>query len=146
MFLKSRAKNRQKGQKWANRSKPQENCGNQTFSVDFACPKPHCNERQGSSKPHEYRGFVLRLPRSHPLHAVRISRRKPVNKGSPEGSPRRRTFTWQLDSPRPLLRHLAEKLELTNKQSAAFLDLLAETAIKETKKNGVFVIPGIGRS
>ena len=28
---------------------------------------------------------------------------------------------------------------------AAFLDLLAETAIKETKKNGVFVIPGIGR-
>jgi DNA-binding protein HU-beta len=44
-----------------------------------------------------------------------------------------------------LTRHLAEKLELTNKQVAAFLDLLAETAIKETKKNGVFVIPGIGR-
>jgi DNA-binding protein HU-beta len=44
-----------------------------------------------------------------------------------------------------LTRHLAEKLELTNKQSAAFLDLLAETAIKETKKNGVFIIPGIGR-
>jgi len=45
-----------------------------------------------------------------------------------------------------LTRSLAEKLELTNKQSAAFLDLLAETAIKETKKNGVFVIPGIGAS
>ena len=44
-----------------------------------------------------------------------------------------------------LTRQLAEKLELTNKQSAAYLDLLAETAIKETKKNGVFVIPGIGR-
>ena len=44
-----------------------------------------------------------------------------------------------------LVRALAEKLELTNKQSAAFLDLLAETAVKETKKNGVFVIPGIGR-
>jgi DNA-binding protein HU-beta len=44
-----------------------------------------------------------------------------------------------------LIRHLAEKLEITNKQSAAGLDLLAETAIKETKKNGVFVIPGIGR-
>src|SRR5215475_6335889 len=44
-----------------------------------------------------------------------------------------------------LTRQMAEKLELTNKQSAAFLDLLAETAIKETKKNGVFVIPGIGR-
>jgi DNA-binding protein HU-beta len=44
-----------------------------------------------------------------------------------------------------LVRQLAEKLELTNKQSAAFLDLLADTAIKETKKSGVFVIPGLGR-
>ena len=44
-----------------------------------------------------------------------------------------------------LVRQLAEKLELTNKQPAAFLDLLADTAIKETKKNGVFVIPGLGR-
>jgi DNA-binding protein HU-beta len=44
-----------------------------------------------------------------------------------------------------LVRHMAEKLELTNKQVAAFLDLLAETAVKETKKNGVFVIPGLGR-
>jgi len=44
-----------------------------------------------------------------------------------------------------LTRHMAEKLQLTNKQSAAFLDLLAETAIKETKKNGVFVLPGLGR-
>jgi DNA-binding protein HU-beta len=44
-----------------------------------------------------------------------------------------------------LIRHMAEKLQITNKQAAAGLDLLAETAIKETKKNGVFVIPGIGR-
>ena len=44
-----------------------------------------------------------------------------------------------------LVRHMAEKLELTNKQSAAFLDLLAETAVKETKKTGLFVIPGLGR-
>lgn len=44
-----------------------------------------------------------------------------------------------------LVRHMAEKLELTNKQSAAYLDLLAETAVKETKKAGVFVIPGLGR-
>ncbi len=44
-----------------------------------------------------------------------------------------------------LIRHLAEKLEITNKQAAAGLDLLAETAINETKKNGVLVIPGIGR-
>jgi DNA-binding protein HU-beta len=44
-----------------------------------------------------------------------------------------------------LVRHMAEKLELTNKQAAAYMDLLAETAVKETKKNGVFVIPGLGR-
>jgi DNA-binding protein HU-beta len=44
-----------------------------------------------------------------------------------------------------LVRHMAERLELTAKQSAAFLDLLAETALGETKRNGVFAIPGLGR-
>ncbi len=44
-----------------------------------------------------------------------------------------------------LVRQMAEKLELTNKQVAGFLDLLAETAVKETKKTGLFVIPGLGR-
>jgi DNA-binding protein HU-beta len=44
-----------------------------------------------------------------------------------------------------LVRHLAEKMELTNKQVSAFLDTLAETAVKETKKSGVFVVPGLGR-
>ena len=44
-----------------------------------------------------------------------------------------------------LVRHMAEKLEINNKQAAAFLEHLADTAIKETKKNGIFVIPGLGR-
>ena len=44
-----------------------------------------------------------------------------------------------------LIRQMAEKLELTNKQVGTFFDLLSETAVKETKKNGVFIIPGIGR-
>jgi DNA-binding protein HU-beta len=44
-----------------------------------------------------------------------------------------------------LVKHFAETLEVTNKHSTAFFDLLAETAVKETKKNGVFVIPAIGR-
>ena len=44
-----------------------------------------------------------------------------------------------------LVRSMAEKLEVNNKQAAAFLEHLAETAVKETKKNGVFVIPGLGR-
>ena len=44
-----------------------------------------------------------------------------------------------------LVKLLAEKQELTNKQTAAFLELLAETAVKETKKNGEFTIPGLGK-
>src|SRR6201982_3890468 len=44
-----------------------------------------------------------------------------------------------------LVRHMAEKLELNNKTAATFLETLADTALKETKKNGVFVIPGLGR-
>jgi DNA-binding protein HU-beta len=44
-----------------------------------------------------------------------------------------------------LVRHMAEKLEITNKQAAAGLELLAETAVRETKKNGEFTIPGIGK-
>jgi DNA-binding protein HU-beta len=44
-----------------------------------------------------------------------------------------------------LVRHIAEKHELSNKQAAAILEHLADTAIKETKKAGVFVIPGLGR-
>jgi len=44
-----------------------------------------------------------------------------------------------------LVRLLAEKIELTNKQAAAFLETLAETAVAQTKKNGVFVLPGLGR-
>jgi len=44
-----------------------------------------------------------------------------------------------------LVRHLAEKTEINNKTAAAFLEHLADTAIKETKKNGLFVVPGLGR-
>ena len=44
-----------------------------------------------------------------------------------------------------LVRSMAEKLELTSKQTSGFLEMLAETAVKETKKNGEFTIPGIGK-
>src|ERR1700685_1008717 len=44
-----------------------------------------------------------------------------------------------------LTRNLAEKLGTHNKNAATFLEHLADTAVKETKKNGVFVIPGLGR-
>ena len=44
-----------------------------------------------------------------------------------------------------LVRHVAEKHELSNKQIAALMETFAEVAIRETKKNGVFVVPGLGR-
>src|ERR1700674_4584588 len=44
-----------------------------------------------------------------------------------------------------LVRHMAEKMELNNKQAAAFLESLAEGAIKKTKKKGRFLVPGVGR-
>jgi DNA-binding protein HU-beta len=44
-----------------------------------------------------------------------------------------------------LVRSLAEAGELTNKQARAVLDSLSSLAISEVKKNGLFVLPGIGR-
>src|ERR1700693_5637011 len=44
-----------------------------------------------------------------------------------------------------LVRLMAEKMELTAKQAGSFFDLLAQTAIQETKKNGEFTIPGLGK-
>lgn len=44
-----------------------------------------------------------------------------------------------------LIRFMAEKLEINNKQSATFFTTLSDTAVKETKKNGEFTIPGIGK-
>jgi DNA-binding protein HU-beta len=44
-----------------------------------------------------------------------------------------------------LVRLMAEKVEITNKQSATFLDTLAEVAVTQAKKTGVFVLPGLGR-
>ena len=44
-----------------------------------------------------------------------------------------------------LVRSLAEQGEVTNKQARAILDGLSSMAISEVKKNGLFVLPGIGR-
>ena len=40
---------------------------------------------------------------------------------------------------------LSEKLKTSKAEALKFLDLLSETAIRETKKSGIFVLPGIGR-
>ena len=44
-----------------------------------------------------------------------------------------------------IVRELAETTSLNNKVAKQFIDSLAEVAVRETKKNGVFIVPGIGR-
>ena len=44
-----------------------------------------------------------------------------------------------------LIRHLAGRCEVSNKKAHQFLDELAQTAMQETMRNGVFVLPSIGR-
>jgi DNA-binding protein HU-beta len=44
-----------------------------------------------------------------------------------------------------LVRALAEHCEVPNKTARSFVEGLANMAISEVKKNGVFVIPGLGR-
>jgi DNA-binding protein HU-beta len=44
-----------------------------------------------------------------------------------------------------LVRSMAEGCEVPNKTARTFLDNLATMAVMEVKKNGVFVLPGIGR-
>jgi DNA-binding protein HU-beta len=44
-----------------------------------------------------------------------------------------------------LVREIATTCEVPNKVAKQFLDTLASIAIRETKKNGLFVLPGIGK-
>ena len=44
-----------------------------------------------------------------------------------------------------LIRSLAESCEVNNKAAKKMLEELAGVAIRETKRTGVFVLPGIGR-
>lgn len=44
-----------------------------------------------------------------------------------------------------LVQTLADKCEINKKVAKSLLEKLAQTAVAEVKKNGVFVLPGIGR-
>jgi DNA-binding protein HU-beta len=44
-----------------------------------------------------------------------------------------------------MVKELAEAVGVTSKQAKQFVVSLTEMAIRETKKNGLFIIPGIGR-
>ena len=43
------------------------------------------------------------------------------------------------------MKELAVATEVPNKTAKALVTAYAELAVKETKKNGVFVVPGLGR-
>ena len=44
-----------------------------------------------------------------------------------------------------LIKTLAENCEISNKTAKQVLESLATTALKEVKKTGVFVVPGLGK-
>ena len=44
-----------------------------------------------------------------------------------------------------IIQTLADKCEVSKKVAKSLLDTLAQTAVSEVKKTGLFVIPGIGR-
>jgi DNA-binding protein HU-beta len=44
-----------------------------------------------------------------------------------------------------IIKELAETTEISNKVAKSLLEHFAAMAVRETKKHGVFVIPGIGR-
>jgi DNA-binding protein HU-beta len=44
-----------------------------------------------------------------------------------------------------IVRELAETTGISNKVAKQYIEALATMAVRETKKNGVFILPGIGR-
>lgn len=44
-----------------------------------------------------------------------------------------------------IVRELAETTGVNNRVAKHFIESMAELAVRETKKNGVFIVPGIGR-
>jgi DNA-binding protein HU-beta len=44
-----------------------------------------------------------------------------------------------------IITELANKLEISKKDVNLFLETFVELAYKETKKNGAFIIPGVGK-
>ena len=45
-----------------------------------------------------------------------------------------------------IIRELAEATGVNNRVSKQYLESLADLAVRETKKNGIFILPGIGAS
>jgi DNA-binding protein HU-beta len=104
-------------------------------------PKVDCGTvRKAAWKPRQYRRFRI------VLSAAGLRQARGLFSPHSISTQERRSITMAKGMTKTaLVRAMAEKMELTNKQTSSFLELLAETAVKETKKNGEFTIPGIGK-
>ena len=69
----------------------------------------------------------------------------PVKKSAPSKAAAGTKAPVQKMSKTQVIRYMAERTELPVGQCAAFLAGLVELAITQTKKNGEFTVPGLGK-
>ena len=77
--------------------------------------------------------------------AVATKTAVPAKKSVPTTAPTGAKAPVQKMTKTQLIRYMAEQTETPPKQIAAFLDLLIETATTQTRKNGEFTVPGLGK-
>ena len=76
----------------------------------------------------------------------KVAAKKTVTKKSaPTKTPAGAKEPAQKMSKTQVIRYMAEQMEAPPKQIAAFFDLLIETATAQTRKNGEFTVPGLGK-
>ncbi|MGI4827236.1 MAG: HU family DNA-binding protein [Janthinobacterium lividum] len=68
-----------------------------------------------------------------------------AKKSAPTKAPADTNAPVQKMSRTQVIRYMAEKMEVAPKQIGAFFDLLIETATTQTRNNGEFTIPGLGK-
>ena len=69
----------------------------------------------------------------------------PAKKSAPSKVPVGTKAPVQKMTKTQVIRYMAEQMEAPPKQIGAFFDLLIETATTQTRKNGEFTIPGLGK-
>ena len=77
--------------------------------------------------------------------AVATKTAVPAKKSVPTKAPTGAKAPVQKMTKTQLIRYMGEQTATPPKQIAAFLDLLIETATTQTRKNGEFTIPGLGK-
>jgi DNA-binding protein HU-beta len=94
--------------------------------------------------------FSLYIADAFPYHEVANPRLEPALEigarfKSATGESQRSNMADTRMTQSQLIKELAETTGVGNKVAKQFLESFAEVAVRETKKKGVFVLPGIGR-